>query len=308
MRITDVLGLKWEEHARNPLIHPPFPSWFIADPTFLPPEHTPDRRWHLFAHSILGIHHFTSADGIAWNRLPGLVARNSVRAFLYREGQQYMLIYEHILRSRFTAYTSRIEARLSTDLQDWSAPWVMLEPTLAWQREGGWSGNVSNPCLVCEENGYRLYYSAGLVYLRDCAFYEPKYIGCASGKSLTGPFIPAPDPLLYPQPNDPYANLGAGGLKVLRGDDGYVGFQNGIYWDPVHNHSGSAIRLLKSSDGLSWEVTGAPILKPGTGWKKSHVYALDVRLTENGWLLFFNARSGWLFGRECIGLAYGRPA
>ena len=68
MHIADALNVKWEEFDKNPLIYPPFPSWFIADPTFLPPELTPDRQWHLFAHSILGINHFISSDGIAWKR------------------------------------------------------------------------------------------------------------------------------------------------------------------------------------------------------------------------------------------------
>jgi hypothetical protein len=308
MRITDVLNLKWEEFDKNPLIYPPFPSWLIADPTFLPPELTPDYQWHLFAHSILGIHHFISSDGIAWNKLPKLVAKKSIRPFLYQDAQKYYLFYERILQSCFSLYPSRIEVRVSTDLRNWSDPLVVLEPTLAWHREGNWSGAVGNPCVVIEKDKYRLYYSAGLVYLKDCAFYEPKYIGCASSKSLTGPYTSLPDPLLFPEPEDLYANLGAGAIKVLQGSDGFIGFQNGIYWDRVRNHSASAIRLLKSSDGINWDVTGAPILKPETGWKKSHIYALDVRLTESGWRLFFNARSGWLFGRECIGLAYGKSS
>jgi hypothetical protein len=307
VQITDVLSLKWEEFDQNPLIYPTFPSWYIADPTFLPPELTPDRQWHLFAHSILGIHHFISSDGIAWKRLPKRVSNISVRPFLYKEAQNYYIFYERILKLRFTAYTSRIEARRSTDLMNWSEPVVVLEPSMAWHREASWSGAVGNPCVVAEEDMYRLYYSAGLVYLKDCAFYEPKYVGCANSNSQTGPYTPSPDPVLSPKPDDPYANLGTGAIKVLRCSDGYVGFQNGIYWDRVRNHSGSAIRLLASPDGTNWEITGPPILKPDKGWKKSFVYMLDVRLTESGWRLYFNARSGWLFGLEYIGLAYGKP-
>ncbi len=217
----------------------------------------------------------------------------------------YYLFFFFFLQFRFSAYISRIVVQYSTDLANWSKPSVVLEPTLAWHREGGWSGNVGNPCVIVENDEYRLYYSAGLVYLRDCVFNEPKHIGCAISKSLTSPFTSMTKPLLSPSSDDLYANLGSGGIKVLRVSDGYVGFQNGIYWDQMRKHSGAAIRVLTSRDGMRWEVTGDPILKPDKGWKKSHVYALDVRLTESGWRLFFNARSGWLFGYESIGMATG---
>jgi predicted GH43/DUF377 family glycosyl hydrolase len=232
----------------------------------------------------------------------------SVRPFLYQEAEDYYLFYERIRQWHFTAYASRIEARLSTDLMNWSEPLVVLEPSLAWHREGGGSGAVGNPCVVADEDTCRLYYSAGLVFLKDCMFQEPKYIGCATSKSPTGPYTPLPDPILSPKPDDTYANLGTGAIKVLRCSDGYVGFQNGIYWDRARNHSGSAIRLLESSDGINWEITGPPVIKPDKGWKKSFVYALDVRLTQSGWRLYFNARSGWLFGLERIGLAYGKSS
>ena len=303
--VAELLALEWREHEGNPLIAPPFPSPIIADPTFLPPDETPDGLWHLFAHSILGIHHFTSRDGLAWERLPGAVCRRSLRAFLFKRGGIYHLFYERFLRLFPFAYRSRLEARTSRDLFSWSGPSVVLEPTLAWHREGC-AGAVSNPCVVEEEGGFRLYYSAGLVYLRDCRFSEPKYVGVAFAREVTGPYEPAPQPVLQPSAGDAYANMGAGALKALRLEDGYAGFQNGIYWDPDSARSRSAIRLVASGDGLEWEVLERePVFKPGTGWKKAFVYALDVRRAGDRFHLYFNARDGWLTGRENIGLALG---
>ncbi len=69
MSVAELLALEWKEHEGNPLIAPLFPSPIIADPTFLPPQETPDGLWHLFAHSMLGIHHFTSRDGLEWDIL-----------------------------------------------------------------------------------------------------------------------------------------------------------------------------------------------------------------------------------------------
>jgi hypothetical protein len=64
------LPLTFVDHVSNPLITPPFPEFLIADPTFLPPDQSPDGKWHLFAHGImLGIHHFRSDDGVAWRRV-----------------------------------------------------------------------------------------------------------------------------------------------------------------------------------------------------------------------------------------------
>lgn len=92
-----IYQFKWEEYQKNTLINPTFPSPVIADPTFLSPEETPDKRWHLFAHSILGIHHFISSDGIKWERLKGIVVLKSLRPYLFKENNLFYLFYEKIL-------------------------------------------------------------------------------------------------------------------------------------------------------------------------------------------------------------------
>ncbi len=303
MYMDAVLDLTWEEHEKSPLIAPPFPSPILADPTFLSPGDTPDGLWHLFAHSILGIHHFTSRDGLAWQRLKGVVCRNSLRAFLLAVDSTYYLFYERFLRLFPFPYRSRIEARSSSDLFSWGRPAVVLEPTLPWHKEGC-GGAVSNPCVLADEEGFRLYYSAGQVYLRDCRFSEPKYIGRAHCGEVLGGYQAKAQPALQPHALDEYANMGAGAIKVLRVRDGYVGFQNGIYWDPVVSHTRSAIRLVTSRDGLAWEVPArGPALGPEPGWKKAFVYALDVRPVGDRLFLYFNARDGWLLGKERVGLA-----
>ncbi len=307
MKVKDFLAARWEEYKNNPLIEPPFPSPIIADPTFLPPSNTPDGRWHLFAHSLLGIHHFLSDDGLRWHRLPGAVCRGSLRPFIHAEGGSYYLFYEKVLALR--PCRSHIECRQSPDLARWGKPMVVLEPSLNWHREETRHGAMGNPCLVKEEDGYSLYYSAGLVFLKDCKFSEPKYIGLARSATLIGPYHPLPQPLITPTPGGALDNLGAGAIKVLKLEDGYVGFQNGIYWNSQINHSGSAIRTLTSPDGRSWIPSSEkPLLKPEEGWKKSHVYALDVKPVGDSLYLYFNARSGWVLGKERVGLALGKLA
>ena len=133
-------------------------------------------------------------------------------------------------------------------------------------------------------------------------------MGVAYSQSLLGVYEPQLQPILAPSTDDAYANLGAGAIKVMKTEDGYIGFQNGIYWDKTCNHSRSAIRMLAAADGIDWSpLQPYPIINPDRGWKHSHVYALDIRQVEGLWVMYFNARDGWLFGRERIGRAVGVP-
>lgn len=293
-----IYQFKWQEYEKNPLINPPFPSPVIADPTFLPPQEAPDKKWHLFAHSLLGIHHFISSDGIKWKKLKGIVITKSLRPYLFKEKNLFYIFYEKILS--FIPFQSRIEVRISEDLYRWGKPYLILSPSLLWHKR-----NCGNPCLIKDEKEYKLYYSAGLVYLKDCKFSEPKYIGVATSQNILGPYKFIEEPVISPDKNDPYRNLGAGAIKIIKDKNGYIGFENGIYIDE-ENRSRSAIRIIISKDGYSWSgFDKEPILKPGEGWKKAFVYALDVRKIENKLWLYFNARNGWLSGKESIGLCIG---
>jgi hypothetical protein len=55
--LFDNLPLEWIDHPDNPLISPPWPEFLIADPSVVTPDISPDDQWHLFAHSLIGIHH-----------------------------------------------------------------------------------------------------------------------------------------------------------------------------------------------------------------------------------------------------------
>lgn len=295
----EIEGIQWRDCIENPLIFPPFPSPVIADPTFLPPDKTPDKKWHLFAHSLMGLHHFVSDDGIAWRMLDGLAEKKAMRPFLFVEDGTYYLFYEKFIS--FFPQRSRIEVRQSNELLRWGSAKVVLTPHLPWHRR-----TCGNPCVLKDGDEYKLYYSAALVFLKDCKFSEPEFIGVASSENVSGPFVSFPEPLIKPDKSDPYGNHGAGSIKVVQTKSGFAGFQNGIYvCRKKHTHS--AIRLLSSQDGITWRgFDREPFLKPaGKGWKKAFVYACDVRQFEDELYLYYNARNGWLIGKECIGLCKG---
>ncbi len=287
----------FRDYPGNPLIEPRWPEWIIADPTVLTPGSTPDGRWHLFANGLGRIHHFTSADGFAWTR-GSRALFGGMRPCVRRVGDRFLLFYEHYLSLR----RSVVELRTSSDLVSWSAPRTVLEPSMPW--EGRLPAVTGNPCLVEGQSGFLLYYSAAAVFLRDCLFIEPRYVGVAEGDAPEGPFRKRAQPIFSPSRDDPYRNLGAGAIKVFRDGDGFVGLENGIYRDAA-GASRSAILLLASADGFAWtQVRPEPILGPeGNGWKRAFVYQLDVARSGRELRIYYNARSGWFLGAERIGVA-----
>lgn len=300
----DFQTLRWIDHPDNPLIGPSAPDWMIADPSVLTPDLTPDGRWHLFANAIIqGIQHFVSDDGIRWTR----VAKKlfiGIRPYIVREDDTYYLFYEKPAGLR----GSVIAVRQSRDLLGWSDPRVVSSPEFPW--EGKRLRTNGNPCLVRHEGRWRLYFSAGWVFLHDCLFIEPRYIGVAESDHILGPYIKRPEPLIGPSPDPFFRNLGAGSIKVLppTGSTPWVGFNNGIYRDE-DGHSRSEIHLLHSDDGYDWRlVSESPLLAPtNLGWKRALVYAMHVVEYEGQWRMYYNARDGWFIGKERIGLAIGTP-
>ena len=290
----------WVEHADNPLIEPPPKQPMIADPTIVPPRDAPDGLWHLYAHSLLGIHHYSSPQGIVWAEVSLEFTPGAVRPFVFKDGDRYALLFE-----RFHELSaSEIHISTSDDLKTWSEARSIVVPELAWEHEG--QSTIGNPYLTFRDGEYWLYYSAGGVVLDDAGFSEPRYIGVATASAIGGPYSKRDEPLMGPDAGNAYRNLGAGSMKLL--DDRYSGrlvaLQNGIYKDS-EGKSRSAIMVLASDDGTSWEeVCPAPILEPDdSGWSGAFVYAFDTVRVGNELRVYDNARDGWKGAKERIGMA-----
>jgi len=291
----------WTMHPDNPLIEAPGSEHLLGDPTVVHPDESPDGRWHLFANSMLGIHHYVSDDGVAWDmQQQSVVGVGAWRPHVHLHGSgTYHMTYEF-----FADIThSEIQRIESADLESWSDPVTVITPELSWEMKN--QETVGNPFLTYHPDEYWLYYSTSGVELWDTGFREPMYIGVAWGTSIDSEYGKSLDPILGPDPDDPWRNLGAGSLKELdEPEDGRrIAFNNGIY--DTGDHTGSAIRVLASDNGLDWELRcDEPIVAPtGEGWTTAFVYAFDsVRNGDEIWL-YFNARDGWEVGSERIGLA-----
>ncbi len=348
MTTSEFLSIEWGG-IEGPLIEPPRLSPVVADPSFLFPEETPGGDWELFAHSAWGIHRYTSPDGARWTER-GIAVHNAMRAFVRpldgerlcpdegppagsglrgavptaagpegkRTEPRFGLYYEAYppLALPLTAlpfrrrWRSRIALSTSSDLERWPPGRTLVSPLLPWMRDRSLGFAVSNPCLVRDwTDTYRLYFSASLAWIEDCGFCEPRYIGLARGASPEGPFTPETEPVIDPARDPTPGVLGAGAIKVLPLSDGYIGLQNKIYRDSG-GRSRSALFVLRSEDGISWEpARPEPLIAPDAGWTASHVYACDCRFreSEGRWYLYFNARDGWRIseGRERIGRIVG---
>ena len=291
---------RWQEYPNNPIIQPRSGQTIIGDPTFLPPAETPDHRWHMYAYALDGLDHFTSADGIEWTRVESALFGNlHLRPYLLHEGDTYYL-FDETFATPLSSYT---EVRMSPDLRVWSAPKKLLSPTLPWEQAV--QRTTGNPFVIRVDDRWRLYYSASQVYLHDSLYFEPTYISVAYADDITGPYTKLGKPLFSPDPNDPYRNLGAGSLKLLPEKIGgkWLALNNGIYEDAA-GHSRSAIMLLSSDDGLTFTpMCDQPILAPKPGWQRAYVYAFAARQIGDTIWLYYNARDGWLEGKERIGLA-----
>lgn len=322
MTVDEFLNLHWEDTG-DPLIEPPWNSPVLADPSFLFPWETPGRGWVLFGHTVWGIRRYESMDGLHWLD-QGMVVGHAMRPFCRPVPGGFVLFYENYrpfavamqLLPHPPRWQSSIALKTSRDLQYWTSASIVLRPTLEWMRDRA-RGNdsyiqesVSNPCLVgLGDRAWRLYYSASSAYIPDCGFSEPRYIGVANGSSPYGPFLPFPEPVINPADDTMPGVLGAGAIKVIVMEDGFIGLQNKIYTDGA-GRSRSALFLLRSEDGLAWNpARNEPLLAPSSGWRASHIYACDCRQATDGtWYLYYNARDRWYKtqGRERIGRLVGR--
>jgi hypothetical protein len=290
---------KWTDLPQDPLIAPQAgagPGDAIGDPQVLTPGEFDD-RWHLFCH-YWKFFRFDSEDGIHWDRVYDYLWKIGP-TFLSHDGRQWIIYCsQHVPEEGIVT----VNARTSADLVHWGEPVELLRPEQDWEKEGRRT-QVRNPSVVALPDGrWRLYYCGGTVWLDDCGYEEPKYIGVAESEGPLGPFEKRRTPVLGPDPDKPWRNFGAGAAKVFDYDGQYLALVNGIYRDDA-GRSRSAIDVLMSEDGFAWEdAPYNPIIEPsGEGWKKAIVYQLDLRFFRGRLWLYYNARDDWRGGREWIG-------
>ena len=293
----------------NPILKNPWNSFVIADPSVLTPDVSHDGKWHLFCHTFFGVYHYESDNGIDFKNKGKIVNRAMRPNINYIDGKYYLFfertrpVIFNLLSLVGAKWKSEIYCVESTNLKEWSNPYLVVGKTRDYEEyKKGFA--ISNPFLINIDGKYRMYYSCGQTFIKDCGFCEPTHISFAESDSITNGYVSRETPIISPDKNIEYLNLCSGCLKVYKLKDCYIGLQNGLFEKDGKSHS--AIMLLKSQDGINFEFV-KPFLAPqkcgNNDWMAQYVYACCLTYHENKLRLYFNARnvSNNLTGRECIG-------
>lgn len=303
-------GADFKLYKNNPVLRNPPSSFVIADPSVLTPDMCHDGKWHLFCHTFFGVYHYESSDGISFRKVQKIVNRAMRPNINYIDGRYY-LFYERTRPVILNAlsligvkWKSEIYCTESADLKEWTEPYLVLGKTQSFEEDEHGSA-LSNPFLIKMGEKYRLYYSCGQTFIKDCGFCEPTHISFAESEYVTKEYAPRTAPIISPDKSIKHLNLCSGCLKVYKLKDCYIGLQNGIFEENGKSHS--AIMLLKSDDGESFEFVRHFLVPQKCGesnWMAQYVYACCLTFYEGKLRLYFNARnvSNNLTGRESIGI------
>lgn len=297
-------------YENNPVIKHNIFSFVAADPSVVTPDVSHDGKWHLFCHATDGVYHYQSGDGISFEKIAKITGR-AMRPNINLIDGKYCLFYErtktlfeNALAMVGGKWKSEIYCMKSDDLVSWSEPEAVIRKTRDFEEDKR-GISISNPFLIKVGDKYRLYYSCGQTYIKDCGFCEPTHISFAESVNADKDFISREKPVISPDKNVEYLNLCSGCLKVYRLSDCYIGLQNGIFEKDGKSHS--AIMLLKSDDGETFEFVKAflvPQMCGDNNWMAQFVYACCLTYYEGELRLYFNARNvaNPIFGRENIGM------
>ena len=296
-------------YENNPVLKNPFNSFVVADPSLLTPDKSHDGKYHLFCHTFYGVYRYDSENGIDFRRVKRILPRAMRPNINYINGKYY-LFYERtqtLLKNALSVvggkWKSEIYVTESDDLENWSKPKLVIGKTRPFE-EDEHGQSISNPFLLEKEDGYRLYYSCGQTFIKDCGFCEPTHISFAESRNADNGYVSRTEPIISPDKDIEYLNLCSGCLKVYRLADCYIGLQNGIYMKDGKSHS--AIMLLRSDDGENFEFVKhflEPQMCGDNEWMAQFVYASHLVFYNGDLRLYFNARNvaDMLRGRECIG-------
>ncbi len=310
LTFNDIVNADFSLYKDNPVLHNPLTSFVIADPSVLTPDESHDGKWHLFCHTFFGVYRYISDDGISFKKAQKIVSR-AMRPNINRIDGKYYLFFERTRPVVLNAlsligvkWKSEIYCTESEDFSSWSAPYPVIKKTRPFEQAGkGYA--ISNPFLIKKDDTYRLYYSCGQTFIKDCGFSEPEHISFAESKDISKGYISRTAPIISPDKNKEYLNLCSGCLKVYKLADCYIGLQNGIFEKDGKSHS--AIMLLKSDDGENFDFVKHFLVPQKCGnnnWMAQYVYACCLTYYKGNLRLYFNARnvSDNLSGRESIGI------
>jgi len=324
LKVNYLKNLSWFPFSDEPVVKGGFYLPQLSNPQILLPEESCDSKWHLFVHSWLGLHHFISDSGIAWEP-KNLIEVRAHSPFIYRENENYYLLYEkHDKKIPFIGMkhsyrenekdtsTSSIDMCSSTDLITWSKPRTLItSKDVSFADDYLLSPRISRPQLCKIGRKYRLYFGASHIVLPDSKQKVSRYLSYAECDIIDGLYeCNEKTPLLRPTGDDEFCNLGVGSFRLLPLQDGFAAFTCPATWNSEKNRSETNLFLMFSEDGLKWERQEKPILVPAErGWASRYIMGCDVHYKEKEdcWYCYFcaNGNKRFKIKQESIGLLIG---
>jgi hypothetical protein len=324
-------SLSWYPFTDEPILESKIYTPRLCDPTFITPKDSPDNRWHLFAHNWIGIQHYVSNNGLDWQSNKMIEIRGHSPFIFINKGVWY-LIYEkhdsspnnfdwHEIKEKHKRIShSRIEICHTEDMCNFSKPQILLDSKdVPFAKDKLQRPRLSRPQLFYDEKlGYRLFFGASHILMKDSKQKATLYFAMASAPSLLGPYKIENNkiPLISPNADDKYNNLATGSVRIIPlKEDGYIALECAFGWDKENNKSISTLVQLESEDGLSWKYSKRqPLLSlPKKGWASRYITSCDIRYMEDDYCFYcyFSANTKVKFGpftyiKESLGLLLGK--
>lgn len=293
--ISTLIDSSWYIYSDEPVISGSFYKQRLSDPEVLTPEESPDGRWHMFAHSWVGVEHFVSNSGFDWKPMKLVVVRGQ-SPFIYKQDQSYYLFYEthdrdYQGRKRRKNRASRISVMKSNDLAMWTTPEVVLESKDVPCASDFSQPRVSRPQVIFNEGKYFLYFGSSEVKMYDSKQKAAAYFCLATSDNLMGPYKVEAKPIISIEPDGRFNNLAVGSVKVLPCLDALAAIQSTFIFDEKQGKSRSVLILLSSKDGRSFKFERVLMESPEKGWASGYISCAEVIRIENeqSWYCYFSA-------------------
>ncbi len=324
-------SLSWYPFSDDPILDANLFTPRLCDPTFILPKDSPDNMWHLFAHNWIGVQHYVSNNGLDWQKSKMIELRGHSPFIFFNKGFWYLIYEKHdstpdslnwndFKENEKKISRSRIEICYTEDLVNFSKPQILFDSKdVPFSSDGLDRPRLSRPQLFFDEKlGYRLFFGASHVLMKDTKQKATLHFAMASSDSLLGTYKLENDnkPLISPNADDKYRSLATGSIRVVPiKDGGYVAFECAFSWDKEKNKSISTLVQIESKDGFDWKYSDKkPLLSlPETGWASRHVTSCDIRYMDDDYCYYcyYSANAvvkcgPFSYVKESLGLLLGK--
>lgn len=289
----------------------------LSSPSILLPSESLDGLWHLFAHTFLGIGHYTSTSGLNWI-FADMTFSKAKDPFIFREGKSYYMLFEEqsSFAERFRKGDarhkgSRIMISSSEDLYSWSEAEVLLDAWDLGLSAFNVNSHISHPQLVFFEGKYRLYFTSGEIRVFDNGEKVPYALSLAESDTLFGPYRITSNAVIRTEPDSAYRSLSIGTFRMIPCSDAIAAIEASVFYDREEKRSRSALLLLKSEDGENFTFIKKMHETPLSGWSSMMLTSLDLKYldADSTWYCYYSCLSRnerFHFKEENLGLLLGR--